>query len=155
MLKKLSWDRCSKMCSDSLEFFELACTPVDEDCVQAGSGTDLMRMECEALAAQLTRMYGPPPEGAEFIIVRNQHEFGDYYELGIFYIPSIFDENEEEIVSPSMEYAQKVESGMPSKWDQDAINYLKEMEYTPMMPKAPAKVVKHQGKIIKINSETA
>lgn len=156
-LQKLSWDRAAKRCNDHLEFFPLAPTPHDEECTPAGTDIPDNIKECTALVNQLIRVHGEPPEGAEFTLIRNDHEFGTYYEAGIFF--RILTEKEMEEAdadeTPSQLYAQKCESGIPDKWDADAIKELKAAEHTRYMPKEPAKVVKHVGKLVNIKSETA
>jgi len=152
-LQKLSWDAAARRCNDRREFFSLAPTPHDEECTQAGQDIPDNIKECTALIGQLIRVHGEPPEGAEFILIRNDHEFGTYYEAGIFYMmppEEDFESENEEFESPSMEYAQKCESGIPDKWDAEAIKELTEGEHTRFMPKQPGKVVKHVGKVINI-----
>jgi len=155
-IPKLSWDACSRRCNDRRDFFSLAPTPHDEECTQAGQDIQDNIKECAALIGQLIRVHGEPPEGAEFILIRNDHEFGTYYEAGIFYMEPKEPENDwDEQESPSMEYAQKCESGIPDKWDAEALAELVEVGHTKYLPKEPAKVVKHQGKVINLKSETA
>jgi hypothetical protein len=156
-LQKLSWDAASRRCNDRREFFTLACTPHDEECTQAGGEVADMLIECGALVNQLIRVHGEPPEGAEFILVRNDHELGTYYEAGIFFTMLTDEEMEQEDAdeTPSQLYAQKCESGIPDKWDKEAIAEMKEAGHTMYQPKEPAKLVKHQGKVINIKSETA
>jgi hypothetical protein len=150
-LESLPCDRASRRCSDSLDFLSLGCTPCDEECTQAGGETSEMKMECKALINQLIRQHGNPPKGAEFFLIRNDHEFGTYYEAGIFYVPPGPEDEDE---TPSMEYALKCER-LPDLWDAEAMKELKEAEHSRFMPKAPARVVKHQGKVVNIQSETA
>lgn len=155
-LERLSWDRASRRCSDTLEFFSLACTPHGESCTQAGEGmTSDMILECKALVNQLIRVHGTPPEHAEFFLIKNEHDFGTYYEVGIFFTMTDPDGADRDDDTPSEIYARLCESGIPEKWDAEAIEELKEAGYTPFQPKEPARVVKHQGKVLPIKSETA
>lgn len=156
-LQKLSWNQAARCCNDRREFFSLACTPHDEECTQAGENTSDQIKEAAALVNQLIRLYGEPPGGAEFILIRNEHEFGTYYEAGIFFEMLTEEEMEEadQDETSSQLYAQKCESGIPDKWDTEAIKELKAAEHTRYLPKQPAKVVKHVGKLINIKSETA
>jgi len=156
-IQKLSWDACSRRCNDRRDFFSLACTPHDEECTQAGGEVSDMLIECRALINQLIRVNGEPPPGAEFILVKNDHEFGTYYEVGIFFDMLTEEEMEEsdKDETPSQEYAQKCEMGIPSTWDKEALTEIKEAGHTKYLPKEPARVVKHQGKVINIKSETA
>jgi hypothetical protein len=156
-IPKLSWDACSRRSNDRRDFFPLAPTPHDEECTQAGQDIQDNIKECRALIGQLIRVHGEPPDGAEFILIRNDHEFGTYYEAGIFYAMMTEEEMEEadQDETPSLLYAQKCESGIPDKWDAEALAELVEVGHTKYLPKEPAKVVKHQGKVINLKSETA
>lgn len=156
-LQKLSWDNAARRCNDRRELFSLACTPHDEECTQAGGEVSDMLIECRALVNQLIRVHGEPPDKAEFILVRNDHEFGTYYEVGIFFAMLTEEEMEEADAdeTPSQLYAQKCEIGIPDKWDVMALAEIKEAGHTKYLPKEPAKVVKHQGKVINLKSETA
>lgn len=157
-IEKISWDAASRRCNDHREFFSLACTPHDEECTQAGcNGTADMIIEAKALINQLIRVHGTPPEGADFILIRNDHEIGTYYEAGIFFKILTEEEMEEadQDETPSQEYASKCEMGIPDIWDAEALVELKEAGHTKFLPKEPARVVKHQGKVISLKSETA
>lgn len=153
----MSWDRCSNRCSDRLDFFQLAPSPHEEECTPAGRDIEDNIKECQALVKQLIRIHGEPPPDAEFVLIRNDHEFGTYYEAGIFYTMLTEEEMEEadQDETPSQIYAQKLETGIPDKWDEEAIKELTEAQHTKYLPKKPAKVVKHQGRVIPIKSETA
>jgi len=158
-IQKLSWDACSRRCNDRREFFSLACSPHEEECAQVGQddyiGDNLI--ECRVLVAQLIRVHGEPPPGADFVLIKNEHEFGTYYEVGIFFDMLTEEEMEEaeQDETPSQLYAQKCESGIPAKWDDKALADLLEAGHSKYIPKQPAKVVKHVGKVISIKSETA
>ncbi|MBP7109823.1 MAG: hypothetical protein KBA90_14785 [Chitinophagaceae bacterium] len=157
-ISKLSWDNCSRRCNDRRDFFSLAPSPHDEECTPAGEEVSDQIIEVKALIGQLMRIHGELPEGAEFVLIRNDHEFGTYYEAGIFYEmnePNYDEEEEDEEETPSLLYAQKCESGIPDKWDAEALNEMKEAGHTKFLPKQPGKVVKHQGKVIPIKTETA
>lgn len=156
-LPKLSWDACARRTNDRREFFSLAPTPHDEECTPAGQDIPDNIKECTALINQLIRVHGEPPEGAEFILIKNDHEFGTYYEAGIFFTMLTEEEMEEayQDETPSLLYAQKCETGIPDKWDAEAIAELTAAGYTKFMPKEPARVVKHQGKVVNLKSETA
>lgn len=111
----------------NVEYFSLAPTPHEEKCIQAGEDAGASKLECLALAEQLIRMYGKQKD-ADLFIMSNSHEFGHYYELGVMYkeMPTDWeDENEPEAWEP-LAYAQKLESGIPDKWDAEAIKFLEE-----------------------------
>lgn len=129
------------------EFVTLACTPHEEKCVQAG--WDHIKdgeFECAVLIRQLIRMNGLPVESATFFIVENHHETGIYHEAAIHYRNN--DEQAED-------YAILVEDSIPNHWDGISLRELKESRHVLYIPQEPAKVVKHQGKVVKIKSQTA
>lgn len=133
-----SWDSLSRRSSSRFDFFSLAPTPHDEECTQAGGDLVDQKKECAALINQMIRIHGSPPEGAEFVIIKNTgHDFGTYYEAGICFVPEDEDAEDPE-ESPSMEYALKCESGIPDKWDDDAIDELRDSGHSKYQP---AKVI--------------
>lgn len=159
-MRTLSFDRLTRLTNDTTEFLTLASTPNDEQCTQAGDNPQDQRIECEVLAGQLERIYGPIPEGAEWVIVRNDHEFGMYLELGIIYEmmaePDANDFEQDEDCNfttagemaynlamdqynetPAVKYAYQCER-IPDKWDNKAINELREKGHSKYQP---AKVV--------------
>jgi len=111
-----------------MDQFELSqTTPHNEPCAQVGDPNYTMyaRMETRAFINQLIRENGTPPEGVEFRITKNPHDFGTYLDVAIR-----FDENEDE----QADYAYKVEGNTPEKWDVLAIKELKELGY-PLLEK--------------------
>lgn len=122
MYKVISFDRATR--TRSKDFFSLAPTPVNEICTEAGKDAILGITESTALVNQLIREQGLPPEGIEFFILRNEHDFGSYYEAAIFYDePKEMDEDQE---SQALLYAQKTESNIPENWDSLAKQELRE-----------------------------
>ncbi len=132
-------------------FMELGSTPNDEDCTQAGDDVQAQKMECLALINQLIRMHGQPPAGMEYCLVRNNHDFGTYYEAGILYRePSEYDDwqVEDGIITQEeanmreaaaqivLDYLNKCEQ-LPDKWDDEARQELHTMEH----PRFTAKIV--------------
>lgn len=141
----INWNKAAAKASDQLEFFPLACTPHEEECTPAGNddkNNDKQQMECTALINQLKRI-SPPPQDAEFFIIENTgHEFGTYYEAGIFFIPTPEAETEEETDQPqsdSENYAMIIEGNIPDKWDAEALQELREAGHPNFQP---AKIVK-------------
>lgn len=133
----ISFDRAASRRSQ--DFFTLAPTPHDEKCTQAGEAPEQQIQECTALINQLIRQHGPAPEGAEFFIVKNTgHDFGTYYEAGIFYTEpnDMLEEDEEE--APCLLYAQNIENGIPDNWDDAAKEELREAGHPAYQP---AKVI--------------
>lgn len=157
-IRKASWDRLRRQAGENFDFFSLAPTPHDEECTPAGGSTRDMEDECRALIGQLVRIHGEPPEGAQFVIIVNPHDFGDYLEAGIAFRPTSREEEENDEESPSQLYAEALEAGIPDHWDQAALEELKEQGHPAYIPKpepVPGKVVKHTGKVIPIKSKTA
>jgi len=160
----IPWHRAAK--STATEFFSLGPTPHEEACTQAGHDyTKDGEFECAVLIDQMIRIHGAPPQYAEFFICKNEHESGIYHEAAIRYkLPndnkdyddmSDWEQEEYDKAYQSELYAMKMETGIPDKWDEIALKQLKESGHALYAPKEPAKVVKHQGKVIKIKSETA
>jgi len=128
-METLTYKQACNRSTTGRDFFSLAPTPVDEDCIQAGGDyTDNLK-ECTALKNQLIRQHGPIPLGAEFFIMENTHDFGIYYELAIFYT-----EGTEEEDSKSQDYAAECEL-LPANWDESAILELENAGYTPFQTK--------------------
>lgn len=119
MHRQLSYASLSRMMQR--DFLDLGPTPNEENCVQIGTH-DLSQniLECEVYAKQLERMFPDMPDGCEFFLERNEHDFGVYYEVGILYHP----DNEMET-----KYAFTVETQLPRKWDEMAINELSDNDY--------------------------
>lgn len=139
-METITFDRASRRCQNGrIDFFPLAGTPNNEECTPAGGEIKLQEMECLAYIGQLIRMHGEPPEGAEFFIIKNQHEAGIYLEAGIWYTNTNYDEQEvdDQDEHPSLLYAWKCEAG-PDKWDAEAIKYLESSKHprycTPVIP---------------------
>ena len=155
MYKVINWKQAANKCNGEIEFLNLTCTPHEEICTQAGQEPDQQISECTALINQLIREQGPAPEGAQFFIVENTgHDFGVYYEAGIFYTqipePSQYDiDNETELwqnwwnaeqdETTSEIYALSLESNIPDNWDAEALKELREAGHPNYQP---AKVVK-------------
>ena len=103
--------------------FELATTvPHDEPCVQIGEEnySKWSRLEANTLIDQLTRQLGEPPSSTYFKVISCPHDFGVYYDIALVSNDS---------VEESGEYMLKVESEMPSNWDEECRKKLKEAGY--------------------------
>jgi len=111
----------------NFDFFSLAPTPHEETCTPAGESPENQVKECTALINQMIREIGKEPEDAEFFIIANtSHEFGIYYEVGIFYKEQTEKQEEDDEETPGMIYAQKAESSIPYRWDETAKQELRE-----------------------------
>lgn len=124
-MRTLSYLQALRLQSQGKDYVTLAGAPNDEPCTPAGGSIDQMRMECTALRDQLIRMYGIPPEDAEFFILRNEHDFGTYLELCVSYKEMDGEEIGEDC--GSFGYALKCEGGIPDNWDQQAVQQLAAM----------------------------
>jgi len=140
MYKVMNFNRAAAKAGEEIDFFSLASAPHDENCTQAGQDEQSQILECTALINQLIRAAGKPDEGAEFFIIENTgHDFGTYYEAGIFYKPQTTEQAEADEDSQSEIYAQVIEQNIPDKWDAEALQELREAGHPAHQP---AKVVR-------------
>lgn len=131
----LSLERADRCRNHTIDFLFLGCTPHDEKCTPAGERSEDAIIECMVLANQLQRMYGQLKESNQFFICRQNHDFGQYYELCIFYAQEL-DENHD--THESEDYAMNCET-LPEHWDELALTELRELGH----PKyQPAKVIR-------------
>ena len=99
------------------ELMSIACTPLDEPCVQVcpGDYIPMMNKEVTAFMNQIQRAidrgeYGEP-NGAYLRLITERHEFGPYKEVNVSY-----DDRSEE----AEEFALAIEGNAPLKWDDEA-----------------------------------
>jgi hypothetical protein len=97
------------------ETIELACSPLEEDCVQVSSTEEYlpaMKAELKRFQAMLEKRF-PIPEGvsARFFIMWQRHEFGRYGEVAIEFISNTKGED----------FAYFVESNLPKTWDDPSV----------------------------------
>ncbi|WP_188930067.1 hypothetical protein [Puia dinghuensis] len=90
------------------DYMSLGPTPASEPCVQIGEDISLSIAECKIYMDQLLRRLGNPPDGCNFFLLKNYHDFGTYYEAAVCYDP----ENEQ-----ALDYALKAEAG-DDRWDE-------------------------------------
>jgi hypothetical protein len=95
------------------DYITIAPSPIDEDCAQVGSPDYEVRSkrECKAFLAQLRRQFGDEPGSACLAVKFFPHDFGTYREVVCYY-----DDEDEE----GYDYAMKLESETPAKWDEEA-----------------------------------
>jgi len=139
-MKTMDFFSATRQCGSRRNYLNLAAAPNDEETIRAGGDKALATLECQALMEQLIREHGAPPDGAEFFIMENAHEFGTYYELNIFYVEP--DDDEEE-TTPSFEYALQCES-IPAKWDEQSIQALRKAGH-PVYAEAKEETPKSNG----------
>lgn len=94
------------------EYFEIGCTPANEDCFPAGH--PLARAECHIYKRQLERLFPLVKIGVR----SNPHDFGTYYECVAYYD----DEDDKQLGQ-----ALAVEGDSPTHWDTLAKQELKVM----------------------------
>jgi hypothetical protein len=118
---KTGWIKKAQLFSE-FDTIAIGPTPAEEKCAQAGhDDIELNRMEVRAFIKQLMRLF-PIPENvnARFIMERNEHEFGVYYEAAIKY-----DMSDE----AAADYAISVENNAPKYWDDIAKTELTSQRY--------------------------
>lgn len=93
-----------------LDTLAIGPTPAEEDCAQVGDKdyTKKAVPECRRFAALIVQKLGPPPGNARLRLLRNAHDFGTYYEIGVE-----FDSDSKE----ETQYAYLVEALAPKTWD--------------------------------------
>lgn len=115
----------------SSETVEIGPVPNGEECSQVGSNdydySGLNKIEVKAYINQLKRMFPNIPDGCRFVMVRNEHDFGTYFEAGIKFIPNQSDESDSP--DPNAEYAYNIENNSPENWDAEAISELEQQGY--------------------------
>ncbi len=140
------------------DILNIESTPADEQCLQVGS--DLYNraqaiIECTAHIDQMIRCYGPPPEGATFFIMSNEHDAGTYYDVAIKYLVDNGDEED----TKAADYALECEQGAFTsdelqekvyKWDAVALEFLNKQSYA--LFREPIKVNFKPNKILKLKS---
>jgi hypothetical protein len=93
-------------------WLEFDTAPYDEECVQVESGSvDYiipMKQQGRKFIELLNKRFGTPPNEAYFGLKANDHDFGVYYSVCIFFN----DEDEEET-----KFAYFVENNVPATWD--------------------------------------
>jgi len=87
--------------------------PYAENCSQLGSENFVYKstIECEAYINQLKRMFPSPQKDNYFKIKWNNHDFGMYPEVIVYY------DNED---SDSADFALNAERNGPEFWDEEA-----------------------------------
>lgn len=71
-----------------IDFFYIGPCPASEHCAQIGvteGAQRLNRIECEAYIWALRKVYGPEPDKAFYRIKSENHDFGRYYEVAIYF----------------------------------------------------------------------
>ena len=87
--------------------------PSEERVVQLGSPNFSSRAlaHCVAYRDQLIREFGPPPGTSYLKVKRQEHDFGFFFEVAVFFET----ENQKEV-----DYMYTLEDHSPTKWDEKA-----------------------------------
>ena len=100
------------------DILTIACTPLDEPCVQILDTMDyssMMRKEVTIFKNQLERLkdsgHFGPVQNAYFKVTSSPHDFGTYYDVEVVWN----DDNEIDT-----EFVFKVEENIPLNWDEEA-----------------------------------
>lgn len=107
-----------------VERFELGTTvPHEESCAQLGRPNYLQDSisECLAFIDMFMRILGDPPIGVYLKRISCSHDFGTYHDVAVVYDPEI---------PEAEEYALKVETFIPDRWDEKALEILRSRGYS-------------------------
>ena len=104
----LSFAQAEREAITGKEFLNIP-SPHDEDCTQAGENFSDGIFECAVYIRQLIRTYGSPPGGCEFFIIQNVRDGCTYYDVNFFYRIPIEEEEETEMISPTIVYEHSFE----------------------------------------------
>ncbi len=110
-----------------IDYIELVTTtPVDEPCAQVGMEDYInqARLEARTYIAQLQRVYGAPPVGSHFKIIRCPHDFGTCLDIRFYY-----DDEDQRHVA----YMDNIEQGC-ERWDEKARQTLGTQSYQLQVP---------------------
>ena len=107
------------------DYMSLGPVPYEEDCVQVNPDTDYipaMRAEVNKFKVMLEERFLDIPEEAYFGVKREQHDFGTYLEVAVYW-----DTDDED----SRNFAFFVESNIPAKWSDDKKIYWRDSQKIP------------------------
>jgi len=137
-ISKREWKAMGRQAQwmNAYETVDIGPVPNGEECAQVGSdkydSSALNKIEVRVYIGQLQRMFPDIPTGCRFVMTRNEHDFGTYYEAGVKFLPS--DEEED----PNMDYAYDVQNNAPENWDSQAIEELERQGYFKFIPRKMA-----------------
>ncbi len=108
----------------NMEWFDFDTVPYEEQCAQVGEPDALQKMkdEVKRTKALLIQKFGEPPIGVLLRPHRNEHDFGSYYSLRVYYNPNLPD---------AVAYAFACDGDFPRTWDDTApVNWRKYLSKT-------------------------
>ena len=96
-----------------MDWLDFDTVPYEEQCAQVGEPDALQKMkdEVKRTRALLIQKFGEPPIGVLIRPLRNEHDFGPYYSLRVYYNPNLPD---------AVAYAFACEGDFPKTWDDTA-----------------------------------
>ena len=96
-----------------MDWFDFDTVPIEEKCAQVGDPDALrkMREEAKRTKSLLLQKFGEPPIGVLIRPHRNEHDFGPYLSLRVYYNPNLGD---------AVAYALACESDFPETWDDNS-----------------------------------
>ncbi len=96
-----------------MEWFDFDTVPYEEQCAQVGEPNALQKMkdEVKRTKALLIQKFGEPPIGVLIRPHRNEHDFGSYFSLRLYYNPNLPD---------AVAYALACEAEFPETWEDTA-----------------------------------
>ena len=97
----------------NMEWFDFDTVPYEEQCAQVGEPGALQKMKDEVKRTKtlLIQKFGEPPIGVLIRPHRNEHDFGPYYSLRVYFNPNLPD---------AVAYAFACEGDFPRTWDDTA-----------------------------------
>ena len=98
----------------SRDSFSVSSVPYEENCAQVGEDNYRKKaiVECTAYINQLERLFPEAKDhGIQFKIKWNNHDFGTYAEVELY-----FDDSDD--------YAYHIDANIPSNWDEKSLNEL-------------------------------
>lgn len=116
-----------------MEWFDFDTVPYEEQCVQVGEPDALQKMkdEVKRTKALLIQKFGEPPIGVLIRPHRNEHDFGFYYSLRLYYNPNLPD---------AVAYTIACEAEFPETWEDTASvdwrRYLSKTEHNQVQQEA-------------------
>jgi hypothetical protein len=99
------------------DFEYIETVPCEERCAQVGSVHyyRLAHVEIAAMRNMVRRIFGQELPGMYFRTMPNEHDFGTYYTLNLFY------DNADELQEL---YAQSIEDSIPMEWQTEDIVFI-------------------------------
>src|SRR5262245_13977300 len=96
-----------------MDWFDFDTVPYEEPSTQVGEPDAVQKMKDEAkrTKALLLEKFGDPPIGVLIRPHRNEHDFGPYYALRVYYNPNLPD---------AVAYALACDDKFPATWDDHA-----------------------------------